>query len=395
VLLVTATQTRAGVVAGNRYAMKILDKKKFEAQRIVRYAYGERNVLKAAKHPFLIQLHCAFEVLVPSPQWILVMEFAPGGSLYEKIIREGKPGLPGDSCRRYAAEILEGLSYLHKRNIIYRDLKPENVVLSVRDHCKITDFGLAKMDVDVRGAQSYVGSHGYAAPEVGKTRYTSAVDLFSLGVTLFMMTSGGISRRHGGTDERSPVMNLHDLVWQLQLHLPEPGGGPTRFDMLIAIPRQACKDGVSIVSRARSRQAAGDFEAAWLSELQEDLNTLVQRAPGIATILAEHGWTPATHPGTEGGFTGPPDLKALRKALYPPAVAVRLDVDAVDLMLTLTNRSVVARGTDESTKRHKFFAGIDWDSLVPSDELAASEAAETQQSAQEGGPSASWSFAGP
>mmetsp|Transcript_8415 Transcript_8415/g.18931 ORF Transcript_8415/g.18931 Transcript_8415/m.18931 type:complete len:502 (+) Transcript_8415:3-1508(+) len=201
---VRATMDRVGVTAGKIYAMKVLLKRKFEAERIVRYAYGERNVLKCTKHPFLVSLQCCFQVENPIPSWVLVMEYCPGGSL-QTVANAHPAGVPVPRVRKYTAEILAALDYLHSKRIAFRDLKPDNVVLSAKDHAKLTDFGMAKLDVGDVGARSFCGSYGYTAPEInGRSAYHTAVDIYSLGVTLYVLLTGGHRVLHNGAAIAAP-----------------------------------------------------------------------------------------------------------------------------------------------------------------------------------------------
>jgi len=378
VFLVEARHTRAGVQRGKRYAMKVLEKQKFEAQRITKYAFGERNVLKSTRHPFLVHLFCAYQVAYPTPQWVLIMEFAPGGALNDKIISTGTPGLALPLARRYSAEILVALEYLHHRKVIYRDLKPENVVLSAKDHVKITDFGLAKSMGDSDEAKSVCGSYGYVAPEIGRSKYTTAVDLYSLGVTIFMLVSGGIAKVIKGQEERLPPMTPEELSRELVMHLPEtPQPG---------VPNDVLEDGMMIVDRAGRRRQHGYPTEKWFEDLQKGFQALVRDQPKLADLLAQQGWR-------DGQFPQPPSLGGLQKILQPRLVKMTMPRPAVDLIQTLTKRMPHERGTDQSTKEHPFFEGIDWETLVPEDELAACTQPDSDawddSSSQRG-----WSFAG-
>lgn len=102
-------------------------------------------------------------------------------------------------ARRYSAEILQALSYLHELGIIHRDLKPSNVLITAHDHCKLADFGFSKQltgsDVGPsKGKEAFntvVGTLGYVAPEVsGLERYGRAADVYSFGATVLMMIAG-------------------------------------------------------------------------------------------------------------------------------------------------------------------------------------------------------------
>jgi len=121
----------------------------------------------------------------------LILDFCPGGDLGRLIQKEGK--LTEDRARIYMAEILLALENLHRRDIIYRDLKPDNVVIDTDGHAMLTDFGLSKEGVlDVsNGARSFCGSVAYLSPEMlRKTGHGKSVDWYLLGVLLYEMLVG-------------------------------------------------------------------------------------------------------------------------------------------------------------------------------------------------------------
>jgi len=98
-----------------------------------------------------------------------------------------------DRARIYAAEILLALEDLHKRDIIYRDLKPDNVVLDFDGHAQLTDFGLSKEGVEEvsKGAKSFCGSVAYLAPEMlRRAGHGKSVDWYLFGVLLYEMVVG-------------------------------------------------------------------------------------------------------------------------------------------------------------------------------------------------------------
>ena len=100
---------------------------------------AERNILEEVKHPFIVDLHYAFQT---GGKLYLVLEYLSGGELFMHLEREGI--FLEETAAFYSAEIILALEHLHKQGIIYRDLKPENVLLDHSGHIKLTDFGLCK-----------------------------------------------------------------------------------------------------------------------------------------------------------------------------------------------------------------------------------------------------------
>ena len=121
----------------------------------------------------------------------MILDFCPGGDLGRIINRERR--FTEDRARIYIAEVLLALKDLHKRDIIYRDLKPDNVVLDDDGHALLTDFGLSKEGVlEVsNGAKSFCGSIAYLAPEMlRRVGHGKSVDYYLLGVLLYEMLVG-------------------------------------------------------------------------------------------------------------------------------------------------------------------------------------------------------------
>ena len=167
--------------------MKVLNKSKIMGQNLIRYAKTERNVLSYTKHPFIVGLNYAFQT---NEKLFLILDYCPGWDLGRVIQKERR--FTEERARIYIAEVITALEDLHKRDIIFRDLKPDNVVLDAEGHALLTDFGLSKEGVlDNQAAKSFCGSVAYLAPEMLKrSGHGKSVDWYLLGVLLYEMLIG-------------------------------------------------------------------------------------------------------------------------------------------------------------------------------------------------------------
>ncbi|KDO22279.1 AGC protein kinase [Saprolegnia parasitica CBS 223.65] len=170
------------------YAMKVLRKENIIKRNQVEHTRTERHVLGYVRHPFIVGLNYAFQT---SEKLYFVLDYCAGGELFfhlGKVQRFKEP-----RAQFYAAEITLAIEYVHNLDIIYRDLKPENVLLDENGHIRLTDFGLSKEGIqdDFSGANSFCGTPEYLAPEIlNRAGHGRAVDWWSLGALLYEMLTG-------------------------------------------------------------------------------------------------------------------------------------------------------------------------------------------------------------
>jgi len=150
----------------------------------------ERTILQfITNSDFIVNFHACFQ----APKHLcFVMEYLPGGDLYTLLERQRHNVISECSARYFTAEIVLGLEYLHRNNIIYRDLKLEHIMFDATGHIKLIDFGFSKiLTKETAKTKTELGSPSYLAPEVIKGKeYSFSVDWWALGILLHEMVLG-------------------------------------------------------------------------------------------------------------------------------------------------------------------------------------------------------------
>lgn len=170
------------------FAIKILNKSNIKKRKQIEHTKTERRVMAQLRHPYIVELHYAFQT---RKRLYLVLEFVQGGELFYHLGKQ--KSFPESWARLWTAEIVLALQYLHERNIMFRDLKPENVLFDHEGHIKLIDFGLCKEGITdgATGATSFCGTPEYLAPEIlDRLGHGKAVDFWSLGMVLHEMLTG-------------------------------------------------------------------------------------------------------------------------------------------------------------------------------------------------------------
>lgn len=168
-------------------AVKALKKRAMMDLKQLRHVKDEINILKQANYPFIVRYYSGFQ---DTSNVYLLLEYIQGGELFSYLRDEGKFDLT--RTRLYSGEILLALRFLHQQRIVYRDLKPENLLVRKDGHVIITDFGFAKK-LTSESPRTYTtcGTPDYLAPEIiHASGHREYVDLWALGVLIFEMATG-------------------------------------------------------------------------------------------------------------------------------------------------------------------------------------------------------------
>ncbi|OQR94754.1 cGMP-dependent protein kinase [Achlya hypogyna] len=221
--------------SGQTFALKCMQKQNIVKTRQVPNILNEKRIIAECDHPFVLRL---IETYTDRDQLYMLLELVQGGELwsllYEKahLLPKGDAGgFDAATARFYAANVVEVFRYLQTRNIAYRDLKPENLMLDDKGYLKMVDFGFAKhipflkAGVVCEKTLTVCGTQEYMAPEILLQKgHSLAVDHWALGCLIFELLVGH-------TPFYSECHDDLQVVWNV-LHAPATLRFPPAFDPL-------------------------------------------------------------------------------------------------------------------------------------------------------------------
>ena len=147
---------------------------------------NEGLLLKRIDHPNIIQFKECFKNLKPLPQLNIIMEYANGGDISQKLKSQIPNHFEENLLIDWLSQLCNALQYIHDKKIIHRDIKPANIFLNNLGQIKLGDFGVSKNLETMKMASTFIGSLDYLAPEIiNEQNYSFEADIWSLGATFY------------------------------------------------------------------------------------------------------------------------------------------------------------------------------------------------------------------
>uniref|UniRef100_H2YAV2 cGMP-dependent protein kinase n=1 Tax=Ciona savignyi TaxID=51511 RepID=H2YAV2_CIOSA len=197
------------------FALKCMKKTHIVETKQEEHIYSEKRIMRDSDCPFIVQLYRTFR----NDRYVyMLMEACLGGELWAKLRDDGS--FDDSRARFYTACVVEALEYLHLRGIVYRDLKPENLLLDSKGYVKIVDFGFAKTISHGEKTWTFCGTPEYVAPEVILNKgHDIAVDYWALGILIFEMLTGNppFNSSDAMKTYRMALKGIDAIEWPLKI----------------------------------------------------------------------------------------------------------------------------------------------------------------------------------
>jgi len=251
------------------HAIKVIDKRILISQGQTHSIYREKEVLALVEHPFILSLQYAFQT---EDHLCLVLDYIQGGNMYSDLMRGP---YTQERAVFYAAQVVLATAHLHELNILYRDLKPDNVLLTLDGYIKLADMGATRGIADdgtiesgdagtetasktARGIDpakarrmTITGTHGYRAPEVYERSYGAAADWWNVGLLILEMLTGDNPLRGDNRKESELLTKNKDIEAVLPAYML-PSSRDIVRQLLVRDPNKRLgsgPDGASAIKR--------------------------------------------------------------------------------------------------------------------------------------------------
>ncbi|CAD8125704.1 unnamed protein product [Paramecium sonneborni] len=196
------------------YALKCISKQQIVDQHLEKHLAQEKQVLTSVHHPFLMKYYCSFQ---DSNHVFFLVEFIKGMELFDVIRDIGL--LSAFDTQFYIGSLILCIEYLNKQKIVYRDIKPENIMVDEKGYVRLIDMGTAKF-LNHKGGRTYtiIGTPHYMAPEILQGKgYTFPVDIWSIGICMYEFMCGQVPY----AEEAEDPYEIYEEIQKKQLSYPQ------------------------------------------------------------------------------------------------------------------------------------------------------------------------------
>ncbi|XP_028674992.1 serine/threonine kinase 17a like [Erpetoichthys calabaricus] len=195
---------------GNEHAAKFLRKRR-KGVDCRMDIINEVAILEMTKsNPYVVALHEVFET---TSEIILVLEYAAGGEIFNQCVADNDEAFTEKDVIRLVRQILSGVAFLHRSNVVHLDLKPQNILLTSSrplGDIRIVDFGLSRQVDNVKEVREILGTPEYVAPEIlSYDPISTATDMWSIGVLTYVMLTG--ESPFLGDDKQETFLNISQV----------------------------------------------------------------------------------------------------------------------------------------------------------------------------------------
>lgn len=202
-----ATETRSGYPV----ALKILSKTEIMQHKVEKQVLREIEIHSYLNHPHIIQLFTYFH---NEKQIYMVLEYAAGGAVFSLLQKQPNKRFDEHISAKFIHQVADALNYCHKNNVIHRDVKPENLLLTIDGNIKLADFGWS-VHISTSKRKTICGTIDYLAPEiVTRKKYDITVDLWCLGILCYEFLVGVPPFRAKTEDETYKKINKSIIPWK-------------------------------------------------------------------------------------------------------------------------------------------------------------------------------------
>lgn len=168
------------------FALKLIQRQKLIGTSSINRTITERNILIHIKFPFITKIYSAFQT---DTYLVLALEYVGGGDLQHHL--DKGVNFTSKQIKLYLAQLVLALEHLHSMGIVFRDMKPSNILISKDGSLKLTDFGLAKNISNSSTTRTMCGTHEYLSPEmINGEQYDFSVDWWAFGVIAYRLICG-------------------------------------------------------------------------------------------------------------------------------------------------------------------------------------------------------------